>query len=110
MPQDISQDAVHAVRVTTVLGVAVVAVLVAATEAFAEVVLIFVYINVVAIVPVGRVLIGVRVLIAASPTIRSIRLPGAIALRVAVVDGLPEHLRAVPVRLVVSAATVVAIV
>ena len=84
--------------------------MIAAIEAFAEVVAVLIQINVITIVTVGCILIGVRIFIAEARTILSVGLSGANASLIAVVHSLPEHIGAILIRLVVSTATRVTIV
>ena len=69
--------------------VAVEAIFIAATEALAEVVVVFVLLYVIAIIAVVRIPIGIRVLIVGTPPILPVCLPGAKAFLIAVVYGLP---------------------
>ena len=108
--KDRAQYAVTAVRIAAVLEAPVVAVFVTAPEAFAEVVVVLAQIDVVAVVTVRRILIREGILVIEVPTILTIRQAGLITLIVAVLDGLPEHLCAVLVRLVILAAAIIAIV
>jgi hypothetical protein len=78
-------------------------------ESFAEVVSILSEINVVATVPVCRILVSIRILVAKPRTILPVGLSCANALLVAVGHGLPEHICTILIRLVGSAATRVAI-
>lgn len=109
--KDGAQDTYSAVGVTAILRALVVSVPITPAEALAEVVAILLSINVVAVIAVGRILIGIGVLIAGiAPAVLAVGLPGAKALLVTVVNGLTKKLSPVLVRLVVSAATRVAIV
>ena len=83
---------------------AVVAIFIAATEAFAEVVVVVVPVHVIAAIAVVRILIGIAVSVVRSPAILPVCLSSAEALLIAVVDGLPEQICAVLIRLVVPAA------
>jgi hypothetical protein len=107
--QNVTHQAKHTVRVSTILRAAIVAVLIAAIEAFAEVVAVLIQINVITIVTVGCILICVRIFIAEARTILSVGLSGANALPIAVVHSLPEHIHTILIRPVVSTATRVTI-
>src|ERR1051325_11904042 len=82
---------------------AVVAILIAATEALAEVIVVVIPLYVIAIIPVIRILIGIRVPVVGCPAILSVCLSSTKTLLIAVVHGLPERLCAVLIRLVVAA-------
>ena len=96
-------------RGPTVLITAVVAVLIAATESLAEVVVVIVPVDIKAIVAEVRVLIGVRVLVVGMPPVLAVCLSGPEAFAVAVVHCLPQHIGAVLIDLVVVAAALVPI-
>jgi hypothetical protein len=107
--EHVAQEAKHPVRVCAVLILAVVAVFVAATEAFAEVVLVLRQINVVTVVPDAGVLIPETLLIAVPPTILTVRLACTNAFFVTIPHRLPKQICGVLVSLVVSPAAIVAI-
>ncbi len=88
---------------------AVVAVLITASEAFAEVVVVLVSVYVVASVAVVRVLVRIGIPIVAAPAILAVCLSGTEALFITVVNGLAEQICAVLIRLVVPAAAIVSI-
>lgn len=79
-------------------------------ETFAEVVVIFVHADIVAIVAVGSVHVSVRALIVISPAVHAVGLSGAETFLVAVIDRVLDHLRTVLARVVVAAVTVIAII
>ena len=112
-PQNLRQDdvehAVRAVHEAAVLIPAGVAVFVPAPEAFAEVVVVVVPLNVVAVVPDVCVLIGVAVLEAGAPAVLPVRFTSPEAFLVPDVHGLTQRVRAVLIDLVVAAAATVAI-
>ena len=70
--QDGSEDAVRSIVIAAILIAAIVAIFITTSEAFAEVVLILSQTDIVAVVAEGCVLISIRVLIVASPTILTI--------------------------------------
>jgi hypothetical protein len=107
--EDIAQETKHPIRVGPVPILAVVAVFVAATEAFAEVVLVLGEINVVTVISHAGVLIPETLLVAVSPTILTVRLAGANTFFVTISHCLPKQICRVLVCLVVSPATIVAI-
>jgi hypothetical protein len=103
------KHAVRAVRVTTIFIAAVVAILVAATEALPEIVVVVVLGQIIATIAVVRVPISIGVLVVGTPPILPVCLTGAEAFLVAVVYGLPEQVCAIFIRLVVAAATIVTV-
>ena len=107
--QNGAQDDIFATREAAILIAAVEAIFIASTKTFAEVVVVVVPLYVVATIAVVGVSKGIRVFKAEIPAILPVCLSGAEALRIAVVHGLPEQIDTVLVRLVVRAATVVAI-
>jgi hypothetical protein len=88
---------------------AAVSVFVAALEALAEIVVIVVLGQIVATVAVVRVPVGIRVAVVGMPAILPVCLSSGEAFLVAIVHGLPEQVCAILIRLVVAAATIVAI-
>ncbi len=88
---------------------AVVPVLIAAPEALTEVVTVLVQIDIVPVITVGRVLIGVGISVIGAPPVLSVRLASAHAFLVTEVHGLPKHIGAVLIRLVISTTAIVAI-
>ena len=88
---------------------AVEAVLITATETLAEVVLVLKQVYIVAVIAVRCILVGVRILVVETPPVFSIRLTGSPAFLIPQVQGSPQHVRAVLIRLVVSTATIVPI-
>jgi hypothetical protein len=109
LQQDRVQQAVGAVDAVTILRPAAEAVLIAATEALAKVVVVVDSVYVIAVVTVVCVLIGIQVLVAAAPSILPVCLCGQEALLVTEVHGLPQDIRAVLICVVGAAATAVAI-
>jgi hypothetical protein len=103
------KHAVRAVDVTPISIPAVEAVFVASTEALPKVVVVVGPLNVIAVVAEVGVLIGVAVLVAETPMILSVGLASPEAFLIAVVHGLSKKIGAVLIRLVVTAATIVAI-
>ena len=89
---------------------AVVAIFIATTEALAEVIVIIVLGNVIATIPVVRVLIGIGVLVVGAPPILTIGISGEEALFITVIYGFPKHIRAVLIGFVVAATAVVTII
>src|SRR5262249_41579531 len=87
----------------------VVAILIAATEALAEVIVVVGSVYIKASIAVVTILIGIRVPVAGRPAILSVCRSSAKALLVAVVHGSPEQLRAVSIRLVVATTAIVSI-
>lgn len=110
LAQNGAKDAVASVVEASILITAVIAILIPATETFAEVVAVLLEIDVVAAIAIGRVLIGVRVLIVETPSVLTVGRARVIALLIAVVDRLPQHLRSILIGLVVAAAAIVTIV
>ena len=86
-----------------------VAIVIAAAEALAKVVVVGVLVDIIASIAVVRVLICERVLIAGTPAIRPVCLSGLETFRITVVHGLPKQIYAVLICLVVGAATIVSI-
>ncbi len=109
MGQDGVKHAVRTIFINAILILAVVAVLIASTESLAEVVVVVVLRNVIAVVAVVRVLIGVRAPVVGTPAILAVCRSGLEAFLVTVVHCLAERVRAILIRLVVVAATLVAI-
>ena len=105
--QDGAKNAIVAIGIATILIPAVVAILIAATESLAEVVVVVTLIYVVAVVPVVRVLIGVRILVVGAPPILAVCASGEKALLVTVINGLAEKISPVLIRLEVIAATMI---
>src|SRR2546427_13228109 len=70
--QDIAENAVTAIRVSPILIATVVAILVSATEAFTEIVLILCDIDIVSVVSVAGILIRIAVIGIELPTVLSI--------------------------------------
>src|SRR6185369_690762 len=103
-------DGVLPVGVAAILMPVVEAVFIAATEAFAEIVVVVSLIYVVTAITVVRILIAIALLIVGLIAILPVRLPRAKALLVAVVDGLSKHVCAVLIGFVVAAATRVPVV
>jgi hypothetical protein len=93
----------------SVLIAIVVAILIAAAEALAEIIVIVRLIHVVAGVAEIRVLISVTVPVIGTPMVCAVGGPGPKALLVAVIHRLPQHVRSVLIDLVVRAAAAVAI-
>ncbi len=94
----------------TVLIAAVVAVLITALEALAEVVVVGALGYVITTIAVVRVLIGIRALVVRAPAVLAVCLSGKEALLVPIVHGLSKHVGAVLIGLVVLPAAPVAIV
>jgi hypothetical protein len=105
-----AENGVGAVRIAAILIPAVKAVFIAAAEALAEVVAVVALVYEVAPIAVVPLLIGIRVLIAGPPTVLAVCLSGAIALLIAIVDGLPEQIHAVLIGVIVVAAERVPII
>ena len=80
---------------------------IATTEALAEVIVVFVLLYITAAVAVVRVLIGIRALIVGTPPILPVCLSGGEAFLIPIVHSLPEQIRAVLIRLVVGAGTII---
>jgi hypothetical protein len=109
-PQNGAQNRTLSVGIRAVLMLSAVAVFIAATEALAEVVVVVVPIDVEATVTVVGILIGKGALVVGPRAILPIGLPGAMALVITVVHGLPEQIHAVSIGLVGLAPTRVPIV
>ena len=107
------QDGVkHAVRTIFIDAIpipAVIAILIASTESLAEVIVVVVSLNVITVVAVVRVLIGVRTPVIGTPAILAVCRSGVKSFLVTVVHRLAKRVRAILIRLVVVAATLVAI-
>lgn len=100
----------HDVRVSLAAAVfipAVIAVVVAATEPLAEVVVVIGLIYIKAVVAEVCVLIGVRVLVIGMPAVLAVGLAGPEAFAVTVVHCLPQHIGTVLIDLIVVAAALV---
>src|SRR6202040_3063384 len=76
---------------------------------FAKIVPVVFRVDIVAVVAVGRVLVGIALPVVGTPTIFTVGRPGAEAFLVTVVHRLPKQVCAVLIRLIVSAAAIVAI-
>ena len=94
---------------TIVIAVAV-AIFIATTETLAKVIVVFALGHIITTIAVVRVLIGIRTLVVGTPAILPVCSSGLEALLITVVHGLPKHIGAVLVRLVVAAVPVVTIV
>lgn len=108
--EDRPQNAVASVRVAAVLRAAVVAVLITTPKTFAEVILIIVQVDVVAVVTIARVLVGVSFFRTEAITVLTVGLSRVETFGVTVIDRAAQHLRAVLARFVVAAAAAVTIV
>jgi hypothetical protein len=89
---------------------AAIAVFISTAKSLTEVIVVVALVYVVPAIAVVRILISVGVLIARVPTILTVRLTRAKTLLISVVDGLPEQIRAILIRLVVVAAARVPII
>jgi len=87
----------------------VVSIFESAAETFPEIVLIVVSVHVVAVVAVGRVLIGIAVPIVSTPVIFAVGHPGTEAFLIAIIDRLPQQVGAILIDLVIRPAATVAI-
>jgi hypothetical protein len=87
--QDISQNAIRAVRIVPILIAVVVAIFVATLETFAKIVSVVFRVYVIAVEAIGRVLVGVTVPVVGTPVILTVGSPGAEALLVARIHRLP---------------------
>jgi hypothetical protein len=85
-------------------------VLITPAEALAEVVVVVALVYVVTAIAVVRILVAIRVPIVGLPPILPVCLSRTKALLIAVVDGLPEHVRAILIGLIVRAASRVSII
>src|SRR5260221_194261 len=101
--QHAAQDAELPVQIRTVLGAAVIPVLVAAPESLTEVVVVLALVHVHARVAVVRIFVGVRIPVIRAIAVLPIRLSGAVAFLVAVVHGLLEQIGAVLVDVIAAA-------
>ncbi len=108
--QDCAKEAVPAVRITAIFIAAVVAIFIAALEALAEVVVVVLLAYVITIIAVVGILIGKRVFVVGTPAVLPVCPPGIVALLIAVIEGLPEQIRAVFVGFVIVAAAIVTII
>ena len=88
---------------------AVIAVLITASEAFAEVVAVVVHANVVTAIPESCVLVSERIVVIEAPAILTIRLTRSDTFLITIPHGLAELIRCILVRVVVTAAAIVAI-
>ena len=86
-----------------------VAIFIAALEALTKIIVVIGRVNIHAVITVIRVLIGIRALVAVRPAVLPCCLPGAVALRIPVVHGLPKRIRTVLIRFIVGAAAIVTI-
>ena len=109
LPQNGIKHAIRAVRIAPVLVTAAIAVLVAATEALAEIVVVVVPFYVITVVAVVCVLIPIRILVVGTPAILAVRPSSPESFLVTVVNGLPEIICGVLINLVVAVATLVPI-
>jgi hypothetical protein len=88
---------------------AVIAVLITASEAFAEVVAVVVHANVVTAISESRVLVSERIVVIEAPAILTIRLTRLDTFLITRPHGLPELIRCILIRIVVSPAAIVAV-
>jgi hypothetical protein len=109
-PQNGAKDGVLATRITAISIAAVIAIFIAATEALAKVIVVFVLGYIKTIIAIVRVLIGIRALVVGSPVILPVGLSGEEALLITVVHGFSKQISAVLIRLVIAAAAVITIV
>src|SRR6185312_5814893 len=105
--EDVPQNAVAAVVVGSVLERAVKAVLISATEALAEVVVVGAFVGVVPVIAVVGVLVLERVLVSAAVSILPVGHSHAISLVITGIDGAVDHVRFVLVDLVIRATAVI---
>lgn len=87
----------------------VIAVLITASEAFAEVVAVVVHANVVTAIPESRVLVSERFVVIEAPAILTIRLTRSDTFLITIPHGLLELIRCILIRIVVSPAAIVAV-
>jgi len=87
--QDISLNAIRAVRIVPILIAVVVAIFVATLETFAKIVSVVFRVYVIAVEAIGRVLVGVTVPVVGTPVILPVGSPGVEALLVARIHRLP---------------------
>ncbi len=87
-----------------------VAIFITTLEALTEVVVIIVLAYVITIIAVVGVLIGIRLCVVGIPVVLPVCPSSIVAFLIAVIDGLPEQIRAVLVCLVVAAAAIVTII
>src|SRR5262249_52632394 len=101
------EDGILALLVTPILSATVVAIIIAAPEARAEVIAILLRVDIIPRIAVGRVLVGVRIAITIPPAILLVGLSDLEAFFVPVIHRLPEQLRPILVRFVVPALTII---
>lgn len=92
------------------MAAAVITVFVAAPETFAEIVVVFARINIIAIITVARILIGIGILVIIIPPVFAVCASGTIARFIAVLDGVLKLLIAVIAGVVVITVAAIAIV
>jgi hypothetical protein len=109
-PQNGAKDGVPAIRIAAIVIAVAVAIFIATTETLAKVIVVFVPGHIITAIAVVRVLIGIRTLVVGTPSILPVCLSGAETLLITIVHGLPKHVGAVLIRLVVAAIPVVTIV
>ena len=93
-----------------ILVPAIVAVFIPASKSFAEVIAIVVETYIVRIVPKGRVLIAVGILIVESPAVLTVGLTCVKPFFVSAIDRVLKHLGTVAARIVVAAAPIVTVI
>src|ERR1700687_1333052 len=81
--QDISQNAIRAVRIVPILISVVVTIFIPTPEAFAKIVSVVFGVHVITVIAIGRVLIGVTVAVVGTPVVLTVSRSGAEALFVA---------------------------
>jgi len=94
----------------TILIAAVVAIFIAALETLTKVVVVVGPRYIKTTIAVVRVLISIRALVVKAPPVLPVGLSGKEALLITVIHGLPKHIGAVLIRLIVPTATPVTIV
>ena len=107
--QDGVKHAIGTIFINAISIAAVIAILIASTESLAEVIVVVVSLNVITVVAVVRVLIAVRTPVIGTPAIFAVCRSGVKSFLVTVVHRLAKRVRAILIRLVVVAATLVAI-
>ena len=101
---------VFTVGIVAVTTSAVITVLVSPAKSLAEIVIVLVHRNIVAVITERRVLIPVRISIVETPSILTVSLPGVEALLIAVPNGVAQHLGTILACVIVVAAAVITII
>ena len=106
----VSKDLVLTARVSAVGVPTIVAVLISASESFAEVVVVLVEPDIVRVIPVARVLVAERSVVVITPSVVSIRLACTESFFVSILDRVLDLLGPVGTRVVPRTSSVIAVV